>query len=169
MPEVSITWTKKLLELRKKILNRRKAIEKVKDEKRNFVIDGEEIELPTDEDNDDITKELKNYGREVEQVKDLITNRDRNNIVVVMNPDELSLFETERAMDTLSDFEITLRSLIVNEFEGKSSQDEILEKVKSKFDLPITKIPKLDQEPMGMDKIDEFIKYIEDEKWLTKK
>ena len=167
LPKVSMTWTKKLLNLRKKILDRRRTIENVKNEETKFVIDGEEIEYPTEEKNDDITKELKDYANEIERVKNILTDRNKSNVIMVMNADELSLYETERAINTLKDFEINIEEIIVNEYENLDSQNEIVDQVRSKFDLPITKIPKLKEEPKGLEKIKDSIKYIKDEEWVN--
>ncbi len=168
LPEVSMTWTKKLLNLRKEILDRRQTIENVTGEKKKFVIDGEEIEYPTEQKDDAITQELKTYADEIEKVKNILTDNQKSKVIMVMNPDELSLYETERAIDTLSDFKINIEEIIINEYEDIESKNEILEKVKSKFKLPITQIPKLEEEPKGMDKIKETTKYIENKEWIKK-
>ena len=168
LPEVSMTWTKKLLNLRKEILDRRQTIENVTGEKKKFVIDGEEIEYPTEQKDDSITQELRTYADEIEKVKNILTDNKKSKVVMVMNPDELSLYETERAIDTLSDFKINIEEIIINEYEDIESKNEIVEKVKSKFKLPITQIPKLEEEPKGMDKIKETIKYVENKEWIKK-
>lgn len=168
LPEVSMTWTKKLLNLRKEILDRRQTIENVTGEKKKFVIDGEEIEYPTEQKDDAITQELKTYAEEIEKVKNILTDNEKSKVIMVMNPDELSLYETERAIDTLSDFKINIEEIIINEYEDIKSKNEIVKKVETKFKLPMTQIPKLEEEPKGMDKIKETTKYIENKDWIKK-
>jgi len=57
LPHIALIWTNKLIEVRRKILDKRRAIENIQGE-RKFVVDGEEYKLPSREREDPVMKEL---------------------------------------------------------------------------------------------------------------
>lgn len=161
LPRISLIWANKLIEVRRKILERRKAIEKIQGE-RKFIIEGEEYKLPSDEEEDAVMKELKKYKEEIEFVHKIITNPKKTAVIAVMNPEMLPLYETERAYETLNKFKIPFRLIVLNkilELEELSSklkvkieaQKKVLELIKSKFKgVDIIKIPMFEEEPRGL-------------------
>ncbi len=162
LPRISLIWTNKLIEIRRKILERRKAIEKIQGE-RKFVIEGEEYKLPSDEEEDAVMKELKKYKEEIEFVHKIITNPKKTTVVAVMNPEMLPLYETERAYESLNKFKISFRLIVLNkileleELPSKlkvkiEAQKKVLELIKNKFKgVDIVKIPMFEEEPRGLE------------------
>lgn len=162
LPKISLIWTDKLIEIRRKILERRKAIEKIQGE-RKFIIEGQEYKLPSDEEEDAVMKELKKYREEIEFVHKIITNPEKTTVVAVMNPEMLPLYETERAYESLNKFKIPFRLIIINkvlELEEVPSklkvkieaQKKVLELTKSKFKgIDLVKIPMFEAEPRGLE------------------
>ncbi|WP_324735563.1 ArsA family ATPase [Thermococcus sp. SY098] len=162
LPRISLIWTNKLIEIRRKILERRKAIEKIQGE-RKFVIEGEEYKLPSDEEEDAVMKELKKYKEEIEFVHRIITNPKKTTVVAVMNPEMLPLYETERAYESLNKFKISFRLIVLNkvleleELPSKlkvkiEAQKKVLELIKNKFKgVDIVKIPMFEEEPRGLE------------------
>ncbi|WP_457753606.1 ArsA family ATPase [Thermococcus sp.] len=161
LPRISLIWANKLIEIRRKILERRKAIEKIQGE-RKFIIEGEEYKLPSDEEEDAVMKELKKYKEEIEFVHKIITNPKKTTVIAVMNPEMLPLYETERAYESLNKFKIPFRLIVLNkileleELPSKlkvkiEAQKKVLELIKSKFkEVDIVKIPMFEEEPRGL-------------------
>ncbi|MBO8173650.1 MAG: ArsA family ATPase [Thermococcus sp.] len=161
LPKISLIWADKLIEVRRKILERRKAIEKIQGE-RKFIIEGQEYKLPSDEERDAVMKELKKYKDEIEFVHKIITNPEKTTVVAVMNPEMLPLYETERAYESLNKFKIPFKLIVLNkileldEVPPKlkvkiEAQKKVLELIKSKFKrIDIVKIPMLEEEPRGL-------------------
>ncbi|ALM74312.1 ArsA family ATPase [Thermococcus barophilus] len=167
LPRISLIWTNKLIEIRRKILERRKAIEKIQGE-RKFVIEGEEYKLPSDEEEDAVMKELKKYKEEIEFVHRIITNPKKTTVVAVMNPEMLPLYETERAYESLNKFKISFRLIVLNkileleELPSKlkvkiEAQKKVLELVRNKFKgVDIVKIPMFEEEPRGLELLEKI-------------
>lgn len=161
LPHIALIWVNKLIEVRRKILDKRRTIENIQGE-RKFMVDGEEYELPSREREDPVMKELLAYKEEIEFVRDIITNRDRTSVVAVMNAEMLPLYETERAHESLKKFKIPFNLVVVNkiiEFEEEVSkikvrmdtQKKVLGEIHKKFrDVDIVKVPMFEEEPRGL-------------------
>lgn len=165
LPKVSLIWAERLMKLRKGILSKRLAIEKIQGE-RKFVLGGKEFTLSTREEKDEVMKELVSYMKEVGEVQELQTDAKRSMVMPVMNPDRLSLFETKRAFDTLEMLAMPIGAVVVNKFSGKGEEVDIITKAESELRKPVRKIPLLEQEPMGVDSIEKFSEYLKVEEWL---
>ncbi|NJE53652.1 ArsA family ATPase [Thermococcus sp. 21S9] len=162
LPRISLIWADKLIDIRRKILQRRKAIAKIKGEE-EYEIDGEKFKLPKDEAEDPVMRELLQYRREVEFVEKVITNPEKTSVVAVMNPEMLPLYETERAYGSLKKFNVPLRLIVVNkviqlkeevpELKVKmEAQKRVLEEVERKFrGIDVIKLPMFAEEPRGLD------------------
>ncbi|WP_042697736.1 ArsA family ATPase [Thermococcus sp. PK] len=162
LPEIARIWTEKLIEIRKKILEKRRAIENIQGE-RKFVIEGEEYKLPSKEEEDPVMKELKQYKAEIAFVRGVLTNPKKTSVVAVMNPEMLPLYETERAYEALRKFKIPLNLIVVNkviELEEEVSmlrvkidaQRKVLRKIEEKFKgVDIVTLPMFEEEPRGLE------------------
>jgi arsenite-transporting ATPase len=144
LPKTTLLWLEKLIELRKKILDRRLTIEKVQGEM-VFVMGDERIKLPAREEEDEVIKELKAYKEEIEGIHEIMTS-ESTAVIGVVNPCELSFLEMKRAMELLEKFGIPLRMVIVNKVEGKS---EIIDKVRKTFKAEVVEVRKEDAEVRG--------------------
>ncbi|WP_457741440.1 ArsA family ATPase [Thermococcus sp.] len=162
LPRISLIWADKLIEIRRKILQRRRAIAKIKGEE-EYEIDGESFKLPKDEAEDPVMKELLQYRSEVQFVEDVITNPNKTSVVAVMNPEMLPLYETERAYESLKKFKVPLKLIVVNkviqlkedipELRVKiEAQKKVLEQVEREFKgIDVTKLPMFAEEPRGLE------------------
>ncbi|WP_099211411.1 ArsA family ATPase [Thermococcus henrietii] len=162
LPRISLIWADKLIDIRRKILQRRKAIAKIKGEE-EYEIDGEKFKLPKDEAEDPVMKELLQYRKEVEFVERVITDPEKTSVVAVMNPEMLPLYETERAYESLKKFNVPLRLIVVNkviqlkeevpELKVKmEAQKKVLEEVERKFrGIDVIKLPMFAEEPRGLE------------------
>lgn len=161
LPEIALIWTEKLIEIRKKILEKRRAIENIQGE-RKFVIEGEEYKLPSKEEEDPVMKELKQYKAEINFVRNVVTNPKKTSVVAVMNPEMLPLYETERAYKALRKFKIPFNLVIVNkviELEEEvprikvkmEAQRKVLRDIGEKFNgIDIVTVPMFEEEPRGL-------------------
>jgi arsenite-transporting ATPase len=84
LPRISLIWADKLIEIRRKILERRRMVAKIQGDQK-FVLEGQEFTLPKDEEEDPVMKELKKYREEIKFVEDAITDPDKTSVVAVMN------------------------------------------------------------------------------------
>ena len=168
LPEISLIWGRRLIKLRKEILSRRLAIEKIQGEKK-FVLDGKEFELPSRAEKDGVMQELLRYMEEVGRVKKLQTDPERSVVLPVMNPDSLSLFETRRALDTLKSLSMPIGNIVVNKFSGKKEEMEAITRAETELGRPIIKVPLLEEEPVGLPAIESLSGYLRAEEWLPGK
>jgi arsenite-transporting ATPase len=162
LPRISLIWVDKLIEIRRKILERRRAIAKIKGEE-EYVIDGESFKLPKEEEEDPVMRELRQYRKEVEFVERVVTNPEKTSVIAVMNPEMLPLYETERAYESLKKFKVPLRLIVVNkviqlreevpELKVKmEAQKKVLEEVERKFrGIDVVKLPMFPEEPRGLE------------------
>ncbi len=174
LPQIAKIWSEKLIDIRKKILDRRLAIEKIQGE-RKFVIEGKEYKLPTQEKDDAVLKELKKYRGEVDFVLKILTDEERTSVVGVMSPEMLSLYETERAKESLNKFKIPLNLIVVNKVIDleldvpqlkvkMDTQRDTLNKIFQKFKgIDILKISMKETEPRGFEKLKKFGELIVEE------
>ena len=162
LPQIALLWTNKLIEIRKKILDRRKTIERIQGE-RKFVIEGQEYKLPSEEEEDAVMKELKKYREEIRYVHNIITNENKTSVIAVMNPEMLPFYETERAYETLRKFRIPFKLVVINKIiELKDvpptlkvkieTQKKVMEKIAERFKgVDILKVPMWEEEPRGLE------------------
>lgn len=166
LPLISLMWVERLIDIRKRILGLRAAIENIKGE-RVLEIEGYKERLPSREE-DPVMKELKKYKRELEEVKETITNPGLTSVAAVLNPESLPLWETERAFETLKKFKIPLKIFIVNkvlqieepppELKAKlREQAEVLQRVEERFQgYPIVHSPMQGEEIRGVERLKGF-------------
>jgi arsenite-transporting ATPase len=155
LPKTTLLWLEKLIELRKKILDRRLTIEKVQGEM-VFVMGEERIKLPAREEEDKVIKELKAYREEIEEIHEIMTS-ESTAVIGVVNPCELSYLEMKRAMELLEKFGIPLRMVIVNKVEGKN---EIIDKVRKTFKAEVVEVRKEDAEVRGFEALEKLFAYL---------
>ncbi|NJE85878.1 ArsA family ATPase [Thermococcus sp. CX2] len=167
LPKISLIWADKLIEIRRKILERRRAVAKIHGEQK-FVLEGEEFTLPKEEEEDPVMRELRTYREEVAFVEKVITDPDRTSVVAVMNPEMLPLYETERAYESLKKFKVPFNMIVINKVitlerdipELKvrlEAQERVLREVEKKFrGVDVVKVPMFAEEPRGMKWLEEL-------------
>ena len=153
LPKTSLIWLEKLIELRKKILDRRLSIERVQG-KITFKVGDREIKLPSREEEDRVIQELRRYKSETERVYKTFTD-ERTAVIGVVNPDELSLIEMERTMEALKKMGIPIRLVIVNKYEGGD-----LEGIRERLKTEVVKVTKKSKEVRGIEELGKLFEEI---------
>lgn len=167
LPKVSLIWGERLVRLRREILRKRSAIQKIQGE-RKFMLDGKEYSLTTTEEKDGVIQELLGYMKRVQKVNALQTDPKSSIVIPVMNPDRLSLFETRRAFDTLDKLGMPVGAVVVNKFSGKKEESNLIARAEAELNRPTRKIPLLQREPVGVDALEEISGCLDLEEWLPR-
>jgi arsenite-transporting ATPase len=113
LPWVTVTWIDRLIQIRRDILEKRHTIYRIRG-----VLDDKETILSYHEDDDDILKRLKKLKENYQDLSSLLQGEDCG-IVLVYNPDTLSVKESKRLIDGLRDLKLPLRLLINNKVQVK--------------------------------------------------
>jgi len=153
LPKTSLIWLEKLIELRRKILDRRLSIERVKG-KITFKVGDKEIKLPSREEEDRVIQELRRYKYETESVYKTFTD-ERTAVIGVVNPDELSLIEMERTIEALKKMGIPVKLAIVNKYERGD-----LEGISERLKTEVVKVTKKSKEVRGIEELGKLFEEI---------
>jgi arsenite-transporting ATPase len=113
LPWITMTWIDRLMQIRRDILEKRHTIYRIRG-----ILDDKETILSYDEDDDDILKRLKKLKENYQTLSSILQGEDCG-IVLVYNPDTLSLKESKRLIDGLRDLKLPLRLLINNKVQIK--------------------------------------------------
>ena len=113
LPFISLQWVKKLLEVRKAILERRKMLERIVG-RLKIQIGDKEILLPTDASGDPVFKELLSTYKVYQRAYMVLRDARRTRAYLVMTPEELPLIEALRVYDFLKRFKIPVGGVVVN-------------------------------------------------------
>jgi arsenite-transporting ATPase len=113
LPWITITWIDRLIKIRRDILEKRHTIYRIRG-----ILDDKETILSYDENDDDILKRLKTLKGNYQALSSVIQGKDCG-IVLVYNPDTLSLKESKRLIDGLRELKLPLRLLINNKIQKK--------------------------------------------------
>lgn len=112
LPQITITWIERLAAIRRQILKKRHTIQKIRGSAESGT-DSREIVLNYREEDDDILKRLKALHANYIALNRVLQGRECG-VVLVFNPDLLSLRESERLLDGLKELKLPLRLLIQN-------------------------------------------------------
>jgi arsenite-transporting ATPase len=113
LPRITVTWIDRLVQIRRDILEKRHTIYRIRG-----ILDDKETILSYDEKDDDILKRLKTLKGNYQTLSSRLQGEDCG-IVLVYNPDTLSLKESKRLIDGLRDLKLPLRLLINNKIQIK--------------------------------------------------
>ena len=118
LPQITITWIDRLAQIRRQILDKRHTIRKIRgpatdEEKR------QEIKLAYDEKDDAVLQRLMALKANYESLTAVLRGPDCG-VVLVFNPDMLSLRESERLVEGLRDISLPLRLLIQNKVTAEN-------------------------------------------------
>jgi arsenite-transporting ATPase len=113
LPWITTTWIDRLIQIRREILEKRHTIYRIRG-----VLDDKETLLSYEEDDDDILKRLKTLKSNYQDLSAVLQGKDCG-IVLVYNPDILSVKESKRLVDGLQDLKLPLRLLINNKIQEK--------------------------------------------------
>jgi arsenite-transporting ATPase len=113
LPWITVTWIDRLIQIRQEILKKRHTIYRIRG-----LLDDKETILSYDENDDDILKRLKSLKENYQALSSVLQGKDCG-IVLVYNPDTLSLKESKRLIDGLYELKLPLRLLINNKTQQK--------------------------------------------------
>jgi len=113
LPWITMTWVDRLIEIRRDILEKRNTIYRIRG-----ILDDKETILSYDENDDDIIKRLKTLKGNYQALSSVLQGKDCG-IVLVYNPDILSLKESKRLLEGLRELKLPLRLLINNRTQKK--------------------------------------------------
>jgi len=108
LPKVTITWIDRLTQIRRQILEKRYTIHRIRG-----TLSSEETILDYKEADDDILKRLKKLNQNYNALDEALRG-DACHVVLVFNPDILSLRESQRLVEGLRELGLPLRLLINN-------------------------------------------------------
>ncbi|HPQ44119.1 MAG TPA: ArsA family ATPase [Syntrophales bacterium] len=116
LPKVTITWINRLIGIRRKILEKRYTIHRIRG-----TLSSEETVLDYKEEDDDILKRLWELSDNYQSLDRTLCGNDCH-IVLVFNPDILSLRESQRLIEGLADLGLPLRLLINNKVTADNEE-----------------------------------------------
>ena len=141
LPSVSLLWLKELVKFRQMILDKKEIVTKIKEGKK-----GLEVEK------DPVLKRIEGLIQTYQNLSDFFVDSRKTKIIVVMNPDKLSLSESRDIVTRLKDLDMTIPYIILNKYVGDESICKTLE---SDFkEIEIIRFNKNDSEILGLDCIE---------------
>jgi arsenite/tail-anchored protein-transporting ATPase len=141
LPEISLLWLEKLLDLRNEIIKKREIITRVK-------FGDKEIER------DKILNKLNQQVESYREVKEVFSDKARTKINLVMNQDKLSFSESELIVKKLNEFNLGISDLIINKYYPKFSFSHIGERFTFR---QITLLPGSDIPLIGLQTLKKYL------------
>ena len=142
LPEVTITWIDRLTAIRRQILEKRYTIQKIRRPRKDGEADPE-IHLHYNEKDDDILNRLRLLSDNYVALSKTLQGKDCG-VVVVFNPDLLSLRESERLIEGLLELRLPLALLIANKVteENRPTAERVSEALQRRIGtaVPITTV-----------------------------
>jgi arsenite-transporting ATPase len=142
LPTLSLIWIEQLLALRQEIIKKRDIITKVKFIKK-------EVER------DKILNKINEMRQDYENLKNIFEDCDTTYINIVLNPDKLSLAESQRIFDALHDINIPCSRIINNKMLPNSSCDDITKTFPS---IPLCQCPQSETQLIGLRNLEQFLR-----------
>jgi arsenite-transporting ATPase len=137
LPSITITWIDRLIQIRRTILEKRHTIHRIRG-----TLDDKETLLDYSEEDDDVLKRLKRLNDNYQSLNAILQGKD-SSVVLVYNPDILSLRESGRLIEGLHDLKLPLRMLINNKVtvDNERMSDYVDERMgQMARDVPIKRI-----------------------------
>lgn len=116
LPRVTITWIERLIRIRQTILEKRYTIYRLRG-----TLDTEETVLSYSEDDDEALRRLKKLDANYQGLNKILQG-DTCSVILVCNPDLLSLKESQRLISGLDDLNLPLRAIIDNKVTGENGE-----------------------------------------------
>jgi arsenite/tail-anchored protein-transporting ATPase len=152
LPQITITWIERLAQIRRQILDKRHTIQKIRgpaseEEKKR------EIKLAYDEKDDPVLSRLMALKGNYESLTGILQGPDCG-VVLVFNPDMLSLRESERLVEGLRDINLPLRLLIQNKVseENRAVAGQVVAELRKMVgDIPLLQVALSTKLSCGLD------------------
>ncbi len=113
LPAITLKWLRGLEKLRLNILDKRQAVENISGPKK-VKVGREWVELAAREKEDAVLREIRRYGREIDGLREIFSNADVTQGIIVMNPDRLSALESKRALAKLAGYGFAVKTAVIN-------------------------------------------------------
>lgn len=142
LPTLSLIWIEQLLVLRQEIIKKRDLITKVKYLKK-------EVEK------DKILNKINEMKKDYENLKEIFEDCEETHINLVLNPDKLSLAESQRIFSALADINIRCSRIMNNKMLPDSSCDDITSAFTG---TPMCECPYSETPLIGLTNLEQFLK-----------
>jgi arsenite-transporting ATPase len=152
LPQITITWIDRLAQIRRQILDKRHTIQKIRGPRKEGD-EGQEVKLAFDEKDDAVLNRLMALKGNYESLTGILQGPDCG-VVLVFNPDMLSLRESERLVEGLRDINLPLRLLIQNKVteENRSIAGQVVAELRKMVgDIPLLQVALSTQVACGLD------------------
>lgn len=155
LPDVLDSWVGKMIRIRAKFAGIANVFKKV-------LPFGNPEESPADLG----TEQLDMMKERIESAKKILTDPEKTRYNIVMIPEAMSIYESERSMQVLKEYRIPVNSVVVNQLiphnpkcdfcqERRSMQQKRLEEISRKFrDFRILKLPMFREEIKGTNSLE---------------
>ena len=148
LPQVNLLWLQELKKFREMILEKKEIISKINSGRKGKNTQTDQILNKLDEMIDDN-----------QQLNNLLQDSGTCAVNLVMNPDKLSLAESEDIITELSNLEIPLKKVIINKCDEPTPLEEVLKKylIQSGFgDASILSLSTHCREVTGLDSLEDI-------------
>ncbi len=155
-PEMMDSWVGKLIKLRRQIGALAKAFKNI-------------LPFMGDEDEEDkALRDLEATKKQISAARAVMSDPERTSFKMIVIPEEMSIYESERAMRALEKYDIHTDAIIVNQLLPEESdcefcrarrrlQQERLKEIKEKFsDKVVAEVPLLKKEAKGIDTLEKI-------------
>ena len=152
-PEMMDSWVGKMITIRRQIGSMAKAFKNIMP----FMGDEEE--------EDKALEDMEETKKRIREARGIMADPERTSFKTVVIPEEMSIYESERAMEALHKYNMHTDGVIVNQIQPEEADCEFcrsrrniqkkrLETIKEKFgNQVIAEIPLLNHEVKGMDEL----------------
>ena len=140
-PEIMDSWVGKLMKAKAKLGTAANALKNI---------------IPFMDAADDLqsSKELEETKKQIDEAKAVLSDPDRTTFKMVVIPEEMSIYESERAIEALNKYDITTDSIIVNQVMPDISDCKRLALIDQKFsDQVVAQVPLFKDEVKGQEKL----------------
>lgn len=142
LPSVTITWIDRLIAIREKILEKRYTIQKIRRPLKEGEVPREE-RLNYDPGDDAILKRLRVLKNDYDRLNGILRGADCT-VVLVFNPDMLSLRESQRLVEGLRELGLPLRLMVDNKVTDRN--EEMADRVEAVLKgtapgIPLERVP----------------------------
>ncbi len=152
-PEMMDSWVGKMIKIRRQVGSMAKAFKNIMP----FMGDEEE--------EDRALEDMEATKKRIREARGVMADPERTSFKTVVIPEEMSIYESERAMEALAKYNITADGVIVNQIQPEEAdcefcaarrkiQEQRLKTIQQKFgNQVIAQIPLQTEEVKGMDKL----------------
>jgi len=152
-PEMMDSWVGKMIKIRRQVGSMAKAFKNIMP----FMGDEEE--------EDRALEDMEETKKQIREARGIMADPERTSFKTVIIPEEMSIYESERAMEALKKNNMLTDGVIVNQIQPEEAdcefcqarreiQEKRLEMIKEKFgNQVIAEIPLLNHEVKGMDEL----------------